>query len=243
MIENAILDEKMQSIMPYLVTNLGHIGPAVRKGAIDCLKMYLNCSINSDNILKDLVYDGLEKAHENKVRTNVVIGIIIALPFFLQKVTHESLLYIIRALFEKMVQMTYQEVTLRSLVKIKDAIGDERFDEYIKYSGTNSTRKDFDLLCEVYDVQKKNINETGIENSPFHGKNYWNDFNQNVVEEGGWRSDPEVIRREKQGEIIEDKVILETEIKLNSGPAITMQIHEESRQSVADATDSEEDVR
>lgn len=44
-------------------------------------------------------------------------------------------------------------------------------------------------------------------------------------------------------ETIEDRVILETEIKLKTGPAITMKIHEESRSnSTSDGMiDSEED--
>lgn len=48
----------------------------------------------------------------------------------------------------------------------------------------------------------------------------------------------------KSGETIEDRVILETEIKLKTGPAITMKLHEESRSnSTSDCmADSEEDV-
>lgn len=43
---------------------------------------------------------------------------------------------------------------------------------------------------------------------------------------------------------VEDRVILETEITLESGPAITMQIHEESRpNSVLAISESEEDSR
>lgn len=42
-------------------------------------------------------------------------------------------------------------------------------------------------------------------------------------------------------EFIEDKVILETEIKLKTGPAITMKIHEENSNSDA-MGDSEEEL-
>lgn len=235
-IEGATLDAKMEIIMSDLVANLGHIGPAVRKGAIDCLRVYLIYSKSSESVLRDLVYSGLEKAHENKMRTNTVVGIIIALPFLVKRATQELLLYIIRMLFEKMVHITFQEITLRSLVRIRDILGDEKFNECIKFSGSNSTRRDFDLLCEVYDVNGRNVNDNLPDNSPHHTRSCWNDFNQNVIEQCGWKSDAEVVIRKNQNEIIQDKVILETEIKLNSGPAITMQIHEESRQSISDAS-------
>ncbi|KAK4887789.1 hypothetical protein RN001_004060 [Aquatica leii] len=203
-IDSATLDSKMEVIIPDLITNMGHIGPAVRKGAIDCLKVYLGCSNNSDDILKDIVYNGVERSSENKMKSNVVTGIIIALPFLIKKVNRFTLVYVIRIVSEKMVQITYQETALKSLVRIKDIIGDELFDACVD----SNFKKDFGQLCEVYNVDLES----------------------------------DVVVRKTQDEIIEDKVILETEIKLNSGPAITMQIHEESRQSIV-AEDSEDDER
>lgn len=48
-----------------------------------------------------------------------------------------------------------------------------------------------------------------------------------------------------QDSVEEDKVILETEITLTTGPNITMKIHEESRPSsvVSGAFESEEDTK
>ncbi|KAF5287592.1 hypothetical protein FQA39_LY15869 [Lamprigera yunnana] len=197
-IDSATLDSKMQVIISDLVTNLGHIGPAVRKGAIDCLKVYLNCSNSADEILKDIVYKGVEKSTENKMKPTVVTGIIISLPFLIKTISPETLIYLIRVAFEKMVQITYQEVAVKCLVRIKGIIGEALFNEY----ADNNFKKDFSQLCEV-DIES------------------------------------DIVIRKTQDEIIEDKVILETEIKLNSGPAITMQIHEESRQSI---TTDESDV-
>ncbi|KAF5308085.1 hypothetical protein FQR65_LT00627 [Abscondita terminalis] len=211
-IDSVTLDSKMQVIVPDLISNLGHVGPAVRKGAIDCLKVYLNCSNHADDILRDIVYNGVEKSSENKMKSNVVSGIIIAMPFLIKNISRDTLVYIIRIIFEKMVQITYQETALKSLVRIKDIIGDELFEECTD----GSFKNDFIQLSEVYNVYGTNVTQ----------------------EVSDVESD--LIIRKTPSEILEDKVILETEIKLNSGPAITMQIHEESRQNVG-TEDSEDD--
>lgn len=253
LIESSILEVNMDSILNDLVTNLGHIGPAVRKAAVDCLRTYLLHTSEADLILKNLVKKGVEHAHENKVHVNVVVGIILALPFLLSiKSQKETIAYLIHVLLDKLVQVTHQETVMRSLFRMRELIGTNKFDKELATHG-ETMKQDFKMLCDVYNLHGLEDSEGQLEKESklikdecVDGeKNGWNDYNHNLLgTENEWNrseSDLEGSRDEVVG-IIEDKVILETEIKLNSGSAITMKIHEESRQSSI-TTDSEDDIR
>lgn len=229
------LDDYMRQLMPEIVANLGHIGPAVRKGAVDCLRAYMTHSDNSDDTLRDLANHNVEQAAENKVQSNVVAGTIIALPFLTVKATNATLKYIIQLLFEKMEQVALQEMVLRSLVRLKQILGDRHFEELCRHMGESSSKRKFDLLCDLYSLNSRSLVDEAPEVSPTDSsKIYWSDMNQNVVEDEApsWND----LATATPVEIVRDKVILETEIQLDSGSAITMQVHEESRQ-VADGED------
>lgn len=231
-----LLDDKMHQVMPEVVENLGHIGPAVRKGAVDCLRAYMTHSENADTILRDLANCNIE---QGKVQSNVVAGMIIALPFLTVKATNTTLRYIIQLLFEKMEQVALQEVVLRSLVRLKQILGDQHFEDLCEHLGDTGSKRKFDLLCDLYSLNSRSLMEEAPEVTPTDSKIYWSDMNQNIVEEDA----PSWEDLARATEIVEDKVILETEIKLDSGPAITMQVHEESRHSLSEITDSEEEER
>lgn len=49
-----IVDEVMQPVVPELLNNLGHAAPAVRKGALDALRVYLVHSLDRERIVKNV---------------------------------------------------------------------------------------------------------------------------------------------------------------------------------------------
>lgn len=227
-------ETKMELLLEDLIINLGHMGPAVRKAAVDCLRTYFKHTNKYDSILKAFIQKCVANSQINNIQANVVQGIILAVPFLvLREISQDTLVYIIRQLLDKSKQMSHQEQAVLSLVRIKYIIGEEQFEKLIKTSESAETYANFEKLCEMYDLNAKYKEE--ISNNK-ETKKLRNDFNQNVLEN--------VDTSGNSNEVIEDKVILETEIQLNSGSAITMQIHEESRQnSFNEVTDSEEDAR
>lgn len=239
-------EQDMAGVLEDLIINLGHIGPGIRKAATDCLRTYLRFSKEYNNILRHLVGRLLENSHANKVNSNVVLGVVLAIPFLmLPKIQDEIASYVINQLMIKSTIPAYQEIALRSLVRIKYILGDNKFNEIFCLQNTVEDRKNFEALCYSYNLHYKQ-DEAG-ENKGV--RNLWNDSNQNIVEEihSGRIFNTEV-RQQKDNdielELVEDKVILETEIQLRSGSSLTMQVHEESRQnSFNEATDSEEDSR
>lgn len=48
------VDKLMQPVVPELINNLGHTAPAVRKGALDTLRVYLVHSPNKDGMVKNV---------------------------------------------------------------------------------------------------------------------------------------------------------------------------------------------
>jgi len=49
-----VVDKVMQPVVPELINNLGHPAPAVRKGALDTLRVYLVHSPNRENMVKNV---------------------------------------------------------------------------------------------------------------------------------------------------------------------------------------------
>lgn len=52
-----VVDEVMLPVLPELVNNLGHLAPAVRKGALDTLRVYLVCSRKREEIVRGVSLD------------------------------------------------------------------------------------------------------------------------------------------------------------------------------------------
>lgn len=53
-LDNAVVDDLMMSVVPELINNLGHMAPAVRKGGLDALRVYLLCSQKRDDIVNNV---------------------------------------------------------------------------------------------------------------------------------------------------------------------------------------------
>lgn len=214
--------------------NLGHISPAVRKAAADCLRTHLKQNQNADEILKNLFERVVEKSN---AQTNVVLGVILASPFLiLPSITEETVLYVIRQLIGKVDEKVYREAAIRSLVRLRCVIGEEKFRGFLEMGPAGMSVERLDELAASYNFEVESQNLDYVNGN----KSVWSDFNENFLEE---MEDPLSSGNVSDG-FVEDRVILETEIQLNSGPAVTMQLHEQSRQnSFNETTDSEEDIR
>ncbi|KAG5886841.1 hypothetical protein JTB14_005292, partial [Gonioctena quinquepunctata] len=181
------LDDYMRELVPELLSNLGHSAPSLRKSALDSLRKYLQYSKNYDELLMKLI---------STTENNVVA----AAPFLISSETgDETLGLVIDQLWRDLSNPRLnQEVTAKSLARIRYSLGDDKFKTLVG--------------AERYDEIKKICDSFGL---PVD----YSSTSENEIEG----------RLNNIDEEIEDRVILETEITLKTGPAITMKIHEESR--------------
>lgn len=160
-------DLYIRRLLPPLVENLGHSAPAVRKGALDALRVYLMETRTPETVVLEIIDLGLEQKSANDHFTGrLAVGVMLALPSLIQQTLSSSKRnYIIKhslhALSSKMIQVTYQDVALKSLLKIREMIGHREFNELMPYKA----RKDFDLLCTVYGIPSSpaNSRDSGID--------------------------------------------------------------------------------
>lgn len=239
-VDSSCTGSKTESIFEDLLLNLGHISPAVRKAAVDCLRTYLKQSKDANEILRNLIKRIIESTAN--VQPNVVLGVILAAPvLILPSISNDTIFYIIQQLLDKINEEIYKEAALRSLIRIKSIVGDNKFYENLEMSPSKAT---FEKLCASYSLEIENQQQL---NENKGNRSVWSDFNDNLLDDMEYPLRMDSLLEEisdKSGDFIEDRVILETEIQLNSGPAVTMQLHEQSRQnSFNETTDSEEEIR
>lgn len=142
------------------------------------------------------------------------------------KPSRQSLKTVINALASRLGDIKYQEVALKSLVKIRDAIGDE-FVSYLE--DCPGAKEDFDNLSQVY-----NVHSLPKRSKKVRKKRLKRDKPEQKTSE-----EKEEKKEENREEIIPpSRVILETEIKFNKETAITMTILEEKDQDSDDSLDS-----
>lgn len=229
--DSSCVNNKTENIFDDLIGNLGHINPAVRKAAIDCLRNYLKQNENIDGVIRNLIKKVIE---DSNAETNVQLGVILALPFLIvSNISSDTILYIIEQVIRKINEETYREAAIRTLIRMRCVVGKEKFSEFLKMCSSTMPLANFEELSATYDL---NMNNQNFDNVKENRSILWSDFNDNLLDE----LDDSL----QMNGIVEDRVILETEIQLNSGPAVTMQLHEQSRQnSFNETTDSEEDAR
>ncbi|XP_065095257.1 uncharacterized protein LOC135717212 [Ochlerotatus camptorhynchus] len=138
-------------LLPPIIDNLGHPSPAVRKGALDVLKVYIAQTKMPETVMLEIMNYGMDRNPKDPLSTRYIVGVMLALPSLIQPAILTAkrtfiLRAVINALGGKMVQITYQEIALKILLKIKNTIGSREFYESISVS----YRRDFDLLCNVY---------------------------------------------------------------------------------------------
>ncbi|KAL2747195.1 uncharacterized protein V1477_005565 [Vespula maculifrons] len=239
-----IVDEVMQPVVPELLNNLGHAAPAVRKGALDALRVYLVHSLDRERIVKNIFRDGLNRRDVQDVfQTNLITGVILSAPSLLfpsssgSRPSKDIVKYVTFSLASRLTQVAYQEAILKSLMKIRETIGAGEFDDII--SGCDGElKKHLEVLCKVYNVKPSKKSQTKISSD----RKEVNKLDEvGPTREKIWDSDSDTSGiAEEEDEIVNGqmppaRVVLETEIKFNEETAITMTILEEK------ATNSEED--
>lgn len=137
-----------------LVENLGHDAPAIRKAALDSLRIYIANTNLPETIMLEILEAGLEREMGFTPGPRYVIGVILSIPSLIQPVLLTSKRsFILRTVFNvmesKMLQIQYQEIVLKVLLKIREMIGEREFDATLPIL----MKRDFELLCKVYQLQ------------------------------------------------------------------------------------------
>lgn len=141
------------------------------------------------------------------------------------------------AFASRLAQVPHQEAVLKSLMKIRDAVGEEEFESYLA-DYDDKFKKNIDILSKIYNIKPSKKKQ---------GKNRAQDIIKTDTKERAfdksWDSDSDTsgIAEEEDetpnagSAIPPARVVLETEIKFNEETAITMTILEEK-----DENDSED---
>ncbi|KAL6428054.1 hypothetical protein ACFW04_008438 [Cataglyphis niger] len=227
------VDKVMQPVVPELINNLGHPAPAVRKGALDALRVYLVHSPNRDSVVKNIFHDGLNRpdAH-NPFQTNVTTGVILSAPLLLfpssdsPPPTTQILKDVTIAFAARLVQVPHQEAALKSLMKIRNEVGDEEFESYLA-DYDDKLKKNIDVLSKIY-----NIKPSKRKREKNHAQDIVKTDMKEYILNKSWDSDSDTSgiaeeEDEASNAIPPARIVLETEIKFDEETAITMTILEE----------------
>ncbi|KAM7351791.1 uncharacterized protein ACRADG_004524 [Cochliomyia hominivorax] len=232
-------DPYMEPLIGQLVENLGHQAPTVRKGALDCLRVYLSETDMPETIMLQILDIGLNQKITNEpFGGRLTCGVMLSLPALVQSTLHTAkshfiLRNTIDMLVQKMGQVTHQEITLKVLRKMRELIGENEFMKYMSHGAY----REFDLLCNVYGLTEQEEGLLQPTNANFVSSeantNTWRLMAANKPSKlaNCWRSsEEEDVRLEEQcaNEAVlacPAKVIMETEIKINDD-TLTMRILE-----------------
>ncbi|OAD61435.1 hypothetical protein WN48_10137, partial [Eufriesea mexicana] len=243
-----IVDKVMQPVVPELVNNLGHPAPAVRKGALDAFRAFLIHSYDRENTIKNILQDGLNRSEvRDSFQTNVTTGVILSVPSLLfpssssplpnpQLVKDATI-----ALASRLAQVPHQEAVLKSLMKIRDAIGVEEFEGYLE-DYDNKLKRNIEILSKIYNVKSSKKTPQKVIDTKNVDKLESKDL------EGKWESDSDTSGIVEEEDEISNatmpaaRVVLETEIKFNEETAITMTILEEKEDSEEERDEEEEEA-
>lgn len=257
------LDSLLAPLLLDLLCNLGHSAPAVRKGALDALRMYISHSDNKEYVISEICTRCLEKNSINdKFQEDVTMGVILALPSLLQPSlgflgsSSDAIISVIKALSSKLFQVVYQEVAMRSLIKLRELIGKKIFDDHME-SLDSSVSENFSLLCNVYNLPGTPNKEEKEAASDHSQVRHDNEQDGEKSAEMFYSEQPEelldaphddhknhssiTVDMDDSESIPSGKVILETEFAFDSDTAITMTILEEDENVTNLNVESEEE--
>ncbi|CAB3372192.1 Hypothetical predicted protein [Cloeon dipterum] len=183
------LEMCLPSVLSELITNLGHPSAAVRKGASNTLRTCIRESDSPDGVMRTII------ARANSDDRNVALGVVIHLPVLLDdRVSMQTMSIMIGTIAKKLIQISFQEHALRSLVKIRQNIGERDFNHILAKCNPQCLQ-DFSILCQVYevtdytsspldlsqplgflsdDVQLQEFNISSDENTPGPSGSTWN---------------------------------------------------------------------
>lgn len=196
----------------------------------------------TEEYLLQILHDGLNRpdAH-NPFQTNVTTGVILSAPLLLfpssnsPPPTTQILKDATIAFAARLVQVPHQEAVLKSLMKIRDEVGDEEFESYLaEYD--DKLKKNIDVLSKIY-----NIKPSKRKRERNRAQNIVKADSKERILNKSWDSDSDTSgiaeeEDETSNAIPPARVVLETEIKFNEETAITMTILEEK-----DENESEDD--
>lgn len=158
-LEGNTVDQCMKSIIPELVNNLGNSAPAVRKGSLDALRVFLLHSTDGDKMIRTILQEGLNRPNTlDNFQTNVTIGVLLSIPLLLfpskgiSRPSTQILKEATHALLSHLIQVTHQEAALKSLIKIREFVGTKEFDFYLQ-GIDNQVKNDFETLCDIYRIK------------------------------------------------------------------------------------------
>ncbi|CAO1334808.1 unnamed protein product, partial [Diamesa serratosioi] len=232
-------DYHIGSLLHPLVDNLGHIAPAVRKGSLDALRVYVASTAMPETVMLDVMNYGMNRSTTDPYSGRMTVAVMLALPaLILPVLITPKRSYVVKsvmdALAQKMAQITYQEIALKIFLKIKEMVGDQEFNEYMP----PNVQKDFELLCKVY----------GLPRSPNFPPpqsilNPSKIATPNTKPCCNSQTNQKICTNINNQVSVCGKVIMETEIKITPETAVTMRILEQNPSTQTDDSDDENNTR
>lgn len=197
-----------------LIRNLGHQAPTVRKGALDCLRVYLSETATTKLVMQQILDTGLSQDLSYDERLSC--GVLLSLPALLQSILHTPQChFVIKDILERLMerlhhQQTQQEVTVKVLAKICELLGVQDFENYLdELPGTDNVSL-YRHLYQLYGLTTKPTRSDGSNVGAWRA----------IPRDHSWRNSPQSTILPEKG-----KVIMETEIKINDD-TLTMRILE-----------------
>lgn len=94
-----------------LVDNLGHTAPAVRKGALDALRVYVATTASPETVMLDVLTYGMDRPASDPFSSRMVVAVMLAVPALILPVLITPkrsyvLKCVVDSLTQKMVQIT-----------------------------------------------------------------------------------------------------------------------------------------
>ncbi|XP_034100508.2 uncharacterized protein LOC117565499 isoform X1 [Drosophila albomicans] len=204
-----------------LIKNLGHQAPTVRKGALDCLRVYLAETAIPEVVMLQILDIGL---NHQSIYERLSCGVLLSLPALLQSILHTPQRhFIVKHTIERILQrlqrkQAQQEFSIKVLAKISELLGLQEFESYLHDVNGQDALALYRHLCKVYLISNKPTTSTNGNAGAWRA----------IPREYTWRgsgfsqaSEPESLLMTEKG----GKVIMETEIKINDD-TLTMRILE-----------------
>lgn len=175
----------------------------------------------------------------NPYQTNVTTGVILSAPLLLFPSsdscppTTQILKDATIAFASRLVQVAHQEAVLKSLMKIRDAVGEEEFEGYLAdYDG--NMKRNIEVLSKIYDIKPGGRKGGGRSRAEIVKER------RPSVDKSQWESDSDTSGiAEDEGPPPGRAAVPDAEIKFNDKTAITMTILDEGK--VVDGREAESD--
>ncbi|XP_034473873.1 uncharacterized protein LOC117781228 [Drosophila innubila] len=216
-------DKHSVLVLGDLIKNLGHQAPTVRKGALDCLRVYLTETEMPEIVMLQILDTGLSQQQQTTFDERLSCGVLLSLPALLQSILHTPQRdFIVKHSIERLMQrlqrhQNQQEITLKVLAKISELLGLEEFESYLEDIEGNDALALYKHLCKVYLISNKPSSIASGNAGAWRA----------LPREYTWRSSSNISQAPETPACLPEKgkVIMETEIKINDD-TLTMRILE-----------------